>query len=52
MIEALKFVPLGIMTLTLGILSSFKKTRENKTSLITAFILWLLTFLFAIGVFD
>lgn len=50
MIDPIKFVPLMIMTLALAY-ASFKTTKKNKSWLIIAFILWLLTFLLTLGVF-
>lgn len=50
--EAIKFIPLMLITLALGIVSFYAKKRKNLPWLIVAFILWLLTFLFTIGAFD
>ncbi len=50
MIDTIKFIPLMLMTLALAI-ASFKTNKKNKSWLIIAFIIWLLTFLLTIGVF-
>lgn len=50
--QAIKFVPLMLMTLALGIVSSLVKKKKRTPWLIISFILWLLTFLYAIGVFN
>jgi len=51
--QALRFVPVFLLSAALMIISSLPVRNKNKYIwLITSFILWLVSFLFAIGVFD
>ena len=52
MAEILRFIPTIIMTIGLFIISFVVKKKKRMPWLITAFIAWLLTFLYAIGIFD
>jgi hypothetical protein len=50
--QAIKFIPLMLSTLALGIASFMVKKKNKLPWLIVAFIIWLLTFLYAIGMFN
>lgn len=50
--EAINFIPLMLTTLALAIASFSAKKKKNLTWLIIAFIVWLVTFLYTIGVFN
>jgi putative effector of murein hydrolase len=52
MTEVLRFIPTIIMTIALFIISFAVEKKKRMPWLISAFIAWLLTFLYAIGVFD
>jgi len=50
-IQALRFIPLTLSTLGLILVSFFAKNKKKLNWLIIAFIIWLLTFFYAIGIF-
>lgn len=50
--SAINFIPLMLSTLALAVVSFLAKKQKNTTWLIVAFIIWLITFLFAIGIFN
>lgn len=50
-LQALNFVPVMLSTLALILISFLVKKKKKLPWLIVAFIIWLITFLFAIGAF-
>lgn len=50
--DAINFIPLMLTTLALAIASFSVRKKKNLPWLIIAFIVWLITFLYTIGVFN
>ena len=50
--NAINFIPVMMSTFALAVTSFMAKKKKNLPWLIVAFIIWLLTFLFTIGVFN